>query len=61
MAADLSRSLGRPVRVADAATGRMRFTGVLALDDEDAVARRLEAFAPVRAEIRDDAVILHRR
>jgi transmembrane sensor len=61
VAADLSRSLGRPVRVADAATGQIRFTGVLALDDRDAIPRRLEAFAPVRAETRDGAVILHRR
>ena len=61
VAADLSRSLGRPVRVADAATGQIRFTGVLALDDKDAVPRRLEAFAPVRAEVRADGVMLHRR
>ena len=61
VAADLSRSLGRPVRVADAATGQIRFSGVLALDDKDAVLRRLEAFAPVRAEVHADGVLLYRR
>ncbi|MBU1375670.1 MAG: FecR domain-containing protein [Alphaproteobacteria bacterium] len=61
VAADLSRSLGTPVRVADAATGRMRFTGVLTLDDKDVVLRRLEAFAPVRAERGPTGVTLRRR
>lgn len=61
VAADLSRSLGTSVKVADAATGRMRFTGVLALDDKDAMLRRLEAFAPVRAERGPKGVILRRR
>jgi transmembrane sensor len=50
VAADLTRSLGVPVRVADPLTGRLRFTGVLSLDDRAAVARRLEAFAPVKVE-----------
>lgn len=61
VAADLSRSLGTPVQVADAATGRLRFSGVLALDDKDALLRRLEAFAPVRAERGAGGVVLHRR
>jgi transmembrane sensor len=50
VAADLTRSLGTPVRVADAATGQLRFSGVLTLDDKAAVMRRLQAFAPIRAE-----------
>ncbi len=61
VAADLGRSLGRPVRVADAATGQIRFTGVLALDDKEAVLRRLEAFVPVRAEADGAGVVLRRR
>jgi transmembrane sensor len=61
VAADLSRSLGRPVRVADAATGNVPFTGVLTLDDRAAVLRRLEAFAPVRAETDAQGVLLRRR
>ena len=61
VAADLSRSLATTVQVADAATGRMRFTGVLALDDKDAVIRRLEAFASVRAERGPQGVVLRPR
>ena len=61
VAADLSRSLGTPVRVADPATGALRFTGVIALDDRDAVLKRLEAFAPVRAERTGDGVVLRAR
>ena len=61
VAADLSRRFARPVRAADAATGAMRFTGVLVIDDEDAVLRRLEAFAPVKAEPVRGAVVLRRR
>lgn len=61
VAADLSRSLGISVRVADAATGRIRFSGVLEIDDKTAVLRRLEAFAPVRAERVPGGVVLHRR
>jgi transmembrane sensor len=61
VATDLSRSLGTPVRVADAATGQRSFTGVLVLDDRDAVLRRLESFASVRAERRADGVVLTSR
>lgn len=61
VASDLSRSLGVPVRVADAATGQVRFSGVLTLDDKTAVLRRLQAFAPVRAEADGGGYILSRR
>ena len=61
VAADLSRHFARPVRAADAATGAMRFTGVLVIDNEDAVLRRLEAFTPVNAEPVRGAVVLRRR
>ena len=40
VAADLSRSLGTPIRPADAATGALRFSGVLVVDRPDAVLRR---------------------
>jgi len=61
VAADLSRRFARPVRAADAATGAVRFTGVLVIDDEDAVLRRLEAFAPVKAEPVRGEILLRRR
>lgn len=61
VAADLSRRLPRPVRPADAQTGAMRFTGVLVIDNEDAVLRRLEAYASVKAEPVRGAIVLRRR
>jgi len=61
VAADLSRRFGSPVRTADARTGGLRFTGVLVTDDEASVLRRLEAYAPVRAERTADGVVLRRR
>ncbi len=61
VAADLSRSLGLVVRVADSQTARLKFSGVLSLDDRVALLRRLEAFAPIRAEQTGTEIILKRR
>jgi transmembrane sensor len=61
VAEDLSRSLGARVRPADAAAAQLRFSGVLTLDDRASVVRRLEAFAPIRAEVAGDGIVLHRR
>jgi transmembrane sensor len=61
VAADLTRRFGKPVRVADARTAALRFSGVLVTDSEPAVLRRLEAYAPVRVERTSDAIILHHR
>jgi len=49
------------VRAADSATGAMRFTGVLVIDNEEAMLRRLEAYAPVKAEPVRGAIVLRRR
>ncbi len=61
VAADLSRSLGASVNTADRAAATLRFTGVLTIDDTASVVRRLEAFAPIRAEKTAAGVVLHRR
>jgi transmembrane sensor len=61
VAADLSRRFPRPVRPADPATGALRFTGVLVIDNQAAVLNRLEAYAPVRAEPVRGAILLRRR
>ena len=61
VAGDLSRRFGTTVRVADADAAALRFTGVLVTDSEADVLRRLEAFAPIRAERVKGAVVLHRR
>jgi transmembrane sensor len=60
VAADLSRRFTRPVHIADPETGKLRFTGVLMMDDEDAVVRRLEAYAPIRARSSDREILLRR-
>ena len=61
VAADVSRRFDVPVRTADAATGSLRFSGVLVLDDATDVVRRIEAFAPVVAETSDNGIVLRRR
>jgi transmembrane sensor len=61
VAADLSRRLPHPVRTADAATAQLPFTGVLVVDNEAAVLRRLEAFAPVTAQTARGEVVLRLR
>jgi transmembrane sensor len=62
VAADLQRRYARPVRVADAETGQVRFSGVLTLDDEAAVLRRLTSYTPVDARrAADGAVVLQKR
>lgn len=61
VAADLSRRFATPVRIADASTGALRFSGVLVTDNEPDVLRRLQAYAPVRIERTGDVIILHRR
>jgi transmembrane sensor len=61
VAADLTRRFGRTVSIADARTAAIRFTGVLVTDNEPAVLRRLESYAPVKAERVGDGVVLHAR
>jgi len=59
VAADLSRRFPTPVKV-DAGANNLRFTGVLVLDDETSVLRRLEGLAPVKAERMGSTIILRR-
>ena len=61
VAADLTRRFATPVRTADARTASLRFSGVLVTDSEPAVLRRLEAFAPVRADPTNGAIVLRHR
>ncbi len=58
--ADLSRAYATPIRATGGAE-RMRFTGVLVLDDQAEVVRRLETFMAIRAERRDDVIELRPR
>ncbi|MDY6922351.1 MAG: FecR domain-containing protein [Pseudomonadota bacterium] len=58
--ADLNRAYPTPVMAVGGAD-RIRFTGVLVLDDQASVLRRIEAFAPVVAERRGDRIELRPR
>lgn len=61
VAADLSRRFAIAVRTADERTAALRFSGVLVTDSETEVLRRLEAFAPIRAERAGEAFVLRSR
>lgn len=60
LVSDLNRGFAVPIQV-DARAARLRFTGVLVVDSEDAVVRRLESFLPVRAERAPTAITLRVR
>lgn len=55
--ADLNRHYARPIQVS-AAAGRKRFSGVLTLDDQDQVVRRLADYLTLTVERRGEAVFL---
>ncbi len=55
--ADLNRRYGARIEVSDAA-GRKRFSGVLSLDDQDQVVRRLADYLSLTVERRGEAVLL---
>jgi transmembrane sensor len=57
---DLNRYFATPLRVAPGAAG-LRFSGVLAVDSQGKVLRRLEALMPVKAASENGAVVLRRR
>lgn len=58
--ADLNQQFATPIRVADPALAATTFSGVLILDDQDAVIRRLALLVPIRT-VRSDAEVVLRR
>ena len=56
----LNRYFDRKVSI-DGAVGDLRFSGILKIDDEPSILRRLESFLPVVAEPQGDQVILKRK
>jgi transmembrane sensor len=50
---DLNRYFAQPIVLADAEVGAQKFSGVLKVDDEEAVLGRLSKFLPITAD-RDD-------
>ncbi len=55
---DLVRYFAKPIHLSDTATENLRFSGVLILDNQKAVVRRLEQFMPVKASWSREAVTL---
>ena len=60
VAADLNRYFPRPL-VLDPEAGRLTFSGVIVVADEDAVLHRLEELLPVAADPTAEGVVLRRR
>ncbi|MDB5422915.1 MAG: transcriptional regulator [Phenylobacterium sp.] len=58
--ADLNQQYARQIRLEDPAMAATRFSGVLVLDNQDAVIRRLALLAPLRALRSGDGVTLRR-
>jgi len=58
--ADLNRQFTRPIRIEDPDLAALPISGVLVLDDQDAVIRRLALLVPIRA-VRSDAGLVLRR
>jgi transmembrane sensor len=56
--ADLNRYTSEPVRLADAHTGRIAFSGVLTTDQGDGVVRSLTLLAPVTSTHTKDGILL---
>ena len=54
---DLNRAFATPIDV-DTAARSLSFSGVLVLDDEDAVVRRLGAFLPIKADRSAGRIVL---
>lgn len=57
---DLNRYFTTPIRVAGPAAD-LRFSGVLVIDSEEAVVRRLQAFLPLAVDREPDGLTLRRR
>jgi transmembrane sensor len=58
---DLNRYYPRKLMIEDAATKDLRFSGVLKLDDEDSVLKRLEGLLPVAVQDRGNDLVLEKR
>lgn len=56
--AELNLQFRRPIRLQDPSLAATRISGVLVLDDEDAVVRRLALLAPITSISSDDGVLL---
>jgi transmembrane sensor len=58
---DMNRLFPRPVRLGDAQTANMRLSGVLIVDEQDAMVDRLSHLLPVRTTTTKDAIVIRAR
>lgn len=58
--ADLNRYVARPIRIADPAVGQLTFSGVLNLEGEEMMLRRIGAVLPVEARPLAAEILLQR-
>ena len=58
--ADLNRYVARPIRIADPALERLIYTGVLNLEGEDMMLRRIAAVLPVQSKRMPAEILLER-
>lgn len=61
IAADLNHYFDRPVRLEGENTANLRFSGVLIVDGQDAMVRRLTSLMPISATPTDDSIVLRGR
>lgn len=58
---DMNRLFPRPVKLGDAQAGNMRLSGVLIVDEQDAMVDRLSHLLPVQTTTTKDAIVIRAR
>ncbi|MBO9560038.1 MAG: FecR domain-containing protein [Caulobacter sp.] len=61
IAGDMNRLFPRPVKLGDARTANMRLSGVLIVDEQDAMVDRLSHLLPVDTTTTEDAIVIRAR
>jgi transmembrane sensor len=61
IASDMNHYFDRPIRLEGENTATLRFSGVLIVDAQDAMVRRLTSLMPISATPTDDAIVLRGR
>ncbi len=61
IAGDMNRLFPRPVKLGDAEAANMRLSGVLIVDEQDAMVDRLSQLLPVRTTTTKDAIVIRAR
>ncbi|WP_029917124.1 FecR domain-containing protein [Caulobacter sp. UNC358MFTsu5.1] len=61
IAGDMNRLFPRPVKLGDAEVANMRLSGVLIVDEQDAMVDRLSHLLPVKTTTTEDAIVIRAR